>query len=49
MASHAEEVEDLVGKEYEHGFVTDIDSDTVEPGLNEDAPDPPLLGTCCGV
>lgn len=29
-------MEDLVSKDYEHGFVTDIDSDTVEPGLNED-------------
>lgn len=29
-------MEDLVSKDYEHGFVTDIDSDTVEPGLNEE-------------
>lgn len=29
-------VETLVNAEYEHGFVTDIDTDTVAPGLNED-------------
>ncbi len=32
----SEEVEQLVKKEYEHGFYTDIDSDTLAPGLNED-------------
>jgi Fe-S cluster assembly protein SufB len=36
MSTQAKEVESLVDKEYEHGFVTDIDSDTIEPGLNED-------------
>jgi len=36
MSTHAEDVESLVDKEYEHGFVTDIDSDTIAPGLNED-------------
>jgi Fe-S cluster assembly protein SufB len=35
MSTQAKEVESLVDKEYEHGFVTDIDSDTIEPGLNE--------------
>ena len=29
-------IEELVHKEYEHGFVTDIDTDTVAPGLNEE-------------
>ena len=29
-------VEELVHKEYEHGFVTEIDTDTVAPGLNEE-------------
>jgi Fe-S cluster assembly protein SufB len=29
-------VEDLVRKEYEHGFVTDLEEDKVPPGLNED-------------
>lgn len=36
MSTNTENMEDLVGKDYEHGFVTDIDADTVEPGLNED-------------
>lgn len=36
MNTESSNVEDLVAKEYEHGFVTDIDSDTLEPGLNED-------------
>nr|VFK43134.1 MAG: Fe-S cluster assembly protein SufB [Candidatus Kentron sp. TC]VFK46728.1 MAG: Iron-regulated ABC transporter membrane component SufB [Candidatus Kentron sp. TC]VFK56775.1 MAG: Fe-S cluster assembly protein SufB [Candidatus Kentron sp. TC] len=29
-------VETLVDKKYEHGFVTDVDADTVPPGLDED-------------
>ncbi len=29
-------VDDLIKSGYEHGFVTDIESDTVPPGLNED-------------
>ena len=36
MATESHDVEALVKKEYEHGFVTDIDSDTLPPGLNED-------------
>ncbi len=32
----AQEIDEFVQKEYEHGFVTDIDTDTVAPGLNED-------------
>jgi Fe-S cluster assembly protein SufB len=36
MSTNTENMEELVGKEYEHGFVTDIDSDTVAPGLNEE-------------
>ena len=36
MATKPHDVEQLVGKEYEHGFYTDIDADTVAPGLNED-------------
>ncbi|MGI9229851.1 MAG: Fe-S cluster assembly protein SufB [Gammaproteobacteria bacterium] len=36
MATETQEVEELIKKEYQHGFVTDIDSDTVAPGLNED-------------
>ncbi|HTY49763.1 MAG TPA: Fe-S cluster assembly protein SufB [Steroidobacteraceae bacterium] len=29
-------LETLVGRQYRHGFVTDIESDTVPPGLDED-------------
>jgi Fe-S cluster assembly protein SufB len=29
-------VEDIVKSEYEHGFVTEIESDTLPPGLDED-------------
>ena len=30
------ELQSLIGRGYQHGFVTDIDSDTVPPGLDED-------------
>ena len=36
MTDETTNVEELVHKEYEHGFVTDIDTDTVAPGLNEE-------------
>jgi len=36
MASDNREVEQLVNRGYEHGFFTDIESDTLPPGLNED-------------
>ncbi len=36
MSSTPDTVNDLIGSGYEHGFVTDIESDTVPPGLNED-------------
>ncbi len=36
MATKSNDVETLVRKEYEHGFITDIESDTVAPGLNDD-------------
>ena len=29
-------IETLVNREYQHGFVTDVESDTVLPGLSED-------------
>src|SRR4051812_25280727 len=28
-------IESLIGREYEHGFVTDIEADTFPPGLDE--------------
>ncbi|MCP5151517.1 MAG: Fe-S cluster assembly protein SufB [Ectothiorhodospiraceae bacterium] len=36
MASQPHEVEDLIRRGYEHGFYTEIESDTVPPGLDED-------------
>ena len=36
MATGANQVEELVQRGYEHGFYTDIDADTVPPGLSED-------------
>ena len=36
MATKPQDLDSIVGRQYRHGFVTDIDSDTVPPGLNED-------------
>src|SRR5579863_1676833 len=36
MSENAKQLESLIGRGYQHGFVTDIDSDTVPPGLDED-------------
>ncbi len=36
MATKSDHVEQLVRRDYQHGFVTDVDSDTVPPGLDED-------------
>jgi len=36
MNETADNLEKLVSRGYEHGFVTDIESDTVPPGLDED-------------
>jgi Fe-S cluster assembly protein SufB len=36
MASTPTDLDELVGQKYRHGFVTDIESDTVPPGLDED-------------
>ena len=36
MATSNAEVDALVRREYQHGFVTDLESDTVPPGLDED-------------
>ena len=36
MSETADNLEKLVSRGYEHGFVTDIESDTVPPGLDED-------------
>jgi Fe-S cluster assembly protein SufB len=36
MSTSSPDIAELVAKGYQHGFVTDIESDTVAPGLNED-------------
>src|SRR5579871_1011108 len=36
MSTEVSTIEQLTNKEYKFGFVTDIDTDTVPPGLNED-------------
>jgi Fe-S cluster assembly protein SufB len=36
VSSDAKDLEAIVGQKYRHGFVTDIESDTVPPGLDED-------------
>ncbi len=36
MSTTPQDLEDLVGQKYRHGFVTDIAADTVPPGLDED-------------
>ena len=36
MSTEAQDLEKLTGGEYKYGFVTDIESDTVPKGLNED-------------
>src|SRR5689334_11216200 len=36
MSESARQLEDLIARGYQHGFVTDIESDTVPPGLDEE-------------
>jgi Fe-S cluster assembly protein SufB len=36
MASKQQDIKDLVERKYEHGFVTEIESDTLPPGLDTD-------------
>ncbi|RKZ36249.1 MAG: Fe-S cluster assembly protein SufB [Gammaproteobacteria bacterium] len=36
MSTNSTDVQNLVRSDYEHGFVTDVESDTVAPGLDED-------------
>jgi Fe-S cluster assembly protein SufB len=36
MASAAPKIEDIINREYDAGFYTDIEADTIPPGLNED-------------
>ena len=36
MSTATQDIEALVRREYQHGFVTDIEADTLPRGLNED-------------
>jgi Fe-S cluster assembly protein SufB len=36
MSTKTQDLERVFGQKYRHGFVTDIESDTVPPGLDED-------------
>jgi Fe-S cluster assembly protein SufB len=36
MSANKEEINSLIESRYKHGFVTDIESDSLPPGLNED-------------
>ena len=36
MPAQADRLEKIISQDYQHGFVTDIESDTIPPGLNED-------------
>lgn len=36
MTTEQTQIDALIDKEYKHGFYTDIESDTIPPGLNED-------------
>ena len=36
MSTESQYIESLVNRRYEHGFVTDIESDSLPPGLDED-------------
>src|ERR1700754_4898645 len=36
MSESAKQLESLIARGYQHGFVTEIESDTVPPGLDED-------------
>ena len=36
MSTADSTIQDWVGREYQYGLVTDIDADSVPPGLNDD-------------
>jgi Fe-S cluster assembly protein SufB len=36
MANDSQQLDDIISQEYQHGFVTDIESQAIPPGLNED-------------
>ena len=36
MSSSVSAISDLIGRDYKEGFVTDVETDTFPPGLDED-------------
>jgi len=36
MATEPDDIQNLVNRRYKHGFITDIETDSLPPGLNED-------------
>ena len=36
MSTHTDTIDEFVASDYKYGFVTDIESESLEPGLNED-------------
>ena len=36
MSAHTDTIDEFVASDYKYGFVTDIESESLEPGLNED-------------
>ena len=36
MSSETERIEEFTSQEYKYGFVTDVETDSVPPGLNEE-------------
>ena len=36
MSSSVSAISDLIGREYKEGFVTEVETDTFPPGLDED-------------
>ena len=36
MTTATSTIQELANREYQHGFVTDIETEAVPPGLNED-------------
>ena len=36
MSANKDEINSLVESRYKHGFITDIESESLPPGINED-------------
>tara|TARA_B100001778_G_scaffold186666_1_gene153744 strand:+ start:200 stop:340 length:141 start_codon:yes stop_codon:yes gene_type:complete len=36
MSANTDTIDEFVSSEYKYGFITDIESESLDPGLNED-------------